>query len=171
MSSYLPLSFIHSRIEDLQQALFFPLSDAPLRIPTCVVNLIKVDDLGQIWFAIPPPVKYIQTLETAFAAKLDFFRKGKDFYLKILGKAFIVHDPEEIGSIESLDETIKNKACLNEIVLIKVRVTHANYFRKAPEVPSKPSILKNIRSLLYKWLVNPPYGYDWSALKQLQPGE
>src|SRR5215467_3919246 len=99
MSTNLPLSFIHDKIDELQNALFFSMSESVLKIPSCVVNVIKVDDVGQIWFAIPHPTQHLYQFDSCFAAKLDFFKKGKEFYLKILGKAFIIIDPEEINSI------------------------------------------------------------------------
>jgi hypothetical protein len=64
---------------------------------------------------------------------LDFFRKGKDYFLKILGKAFIVNDPEEINSIGSISEFVKSKARNNELVILKVKITHADYSEKRKE--------------------------------------
>src|SRR3977135_2659643 len=110
MITVLPLSFIQHKIEELRNALFFSTTQSLLKIPTHIVNVLKVDELGQIWFAIPKPAQHIHEFDNSFAAKLDFFKKGKDFYLKLLGKAFIVNDPEEINTIIYINEEIKDQA-------------------------------------------------------------
>ena len=150
MITFLPLSFIQHKIEELQNALFFSTSDSLLKIPTHIVNVLKVDELGQIWFAVPKPGQQIHEFDNSFGAKLDFFKKGKDFYIKILGKAFIVNDPEEINTIIYINEEIKQKARKNEILLIKVKITHADYSEKKAAQTSN-SVFRNARMLLYKW--------------------
>jgi general stress protein 26 len=154
MITVLPLSFIQHKIEELRNALFFSASESLLKIPTHIVNVLKVDELGQIWFAIPKPAQHIHEFDNSFAAKLDFFKKGKDFYLKILGKAFIVNDPEEINTIIYINDEIKDQARKNEIVLMKVKITHADYAEKKPAQAPANSILTNARLLLYKWFAH-----------------
>jgi len=151
MITVLPLSFIQHKIEELKHALFFSISESLLKIPTHIIEVLKVDEVGQIWFAIPKPSQNILELDNSFGAKLDFFKKGKDFYLKIIGKAFIVNDPEEMNSVIYVNDEIKDKARKNEIVLIKVRITHADYAEKKPVRTSPNSILKTARMHLYKW--------------------
>jgi hypothetical protein len=55
MFGYLPITFIEAKIKELENALFFSMSDAVLKIPTCVVKVLQTDELGQIWFVIPKP--------------------------------------------------------------------------------------------------------------------
>lgn len=171
MKSYLPLSFVRKKIEELQHALMFSMSDSVLKLPACVVNIIQTDELGQIWFAIPKPSQYIHEFDRTFAAKLDFFRKEKNFYMKILGKAFMVIDPEDINSIIYMEEGLKQKARNNEIVLIKVSITHADYFEKITTEPVKiNSVFQNIRTLLNKWFFDPQHGHDLSGFKKIPVG-
>ncbi|HEX4850747.1 MAG TPA: hypothetical protein VFV08_08080, partial [Puia sp.] len=70
---YLSLPFIQGKIVALQNALFFPLSDSLLKMTTCVVSIIKVDAVGQIWFTVARPSQLIYTFDSSFPAKLDFF--------------------------------------------------------------------------------------------------
>ncbi|HVU83317.1 MAG TPA: hypothetical protein VHC50_00660, partial [Puia sp.] len=120
MPGYLPLSFVEEKLRELENALFFSTSDAVLKMPTCVVRILDIDELGQLWFVVPQPMQFIYTFERVFPARLDFFRKGRDYYMKILGKAFIVNDPEEINGISGISEFIKHRARKNELVILKV---------------------------------------------------
>src|ERR1700676_2576895 len=113
MSGYLPLPFIEEKIKDLGNALFFSLSEAVLKIPVCVITVLKTDEFGQLWFSIPKPTQSVYAFDKTFQAKLDFFRKDRDYYLKIHGTAFLVNDPEEINMIECLSESIKQQARRN----------------------------------------------------------
>src|SRR5258708_34086046 len=119
MPGYLPLTFIEEKVMDLENALFFSLSDAVLKIPSCVVKVLQTDELGQLWFVIPRPSQLIHAFDKTFPVKLDFFRKGRDYYMKIFGKAFLFNDPEEINTVECLNETIKQQALYSGTMLVK----------------------------------------------------
>jgi len=60
MTNHLPLSFVQQKIIELRNALFFPTTESLLQLSVCIVNVIKVDELGQIWFAIPLPAQNIR---------------------------------------------------------------------------------------------------------------
>lgn len=152
--AYLTLPFIQEKIRALQNALFFPLTDSPLKMATSIVHVIHVDDVGQIWFSVTLPPQFIYTFDNSFGAKLDFSKKDKDFFLKIFGKAFIVTDPEEINSIFYLSDEIREKATKNEIVLIKVKISHADYFEKKHHAVESRVSLKKIPTRIYKWMIN-----------------
>ena len=151
MSGYLPIAFIEEKVRDLENALFFSMSDAVLKIPTCVIKVLETDELGQLWFVIPKPSQFIHAFDKTFPVKLDFFRKGRDYYLKIFGKAFLVNDPEEINSVECLNETTKQQARRSETVLIKVQMSHAEYVEKAPVKASTKTILNRVKNKIYRW--------------------
>ena len=151
MSGYLPLTFIEEKVMDLQNALFFSLSDAVLKIPSCVIKVLQADELGQLWFVIPKPSQLIHAFDKTFPVKLDFFKKGRDYYLKILGKAFVVNDPEEINHAECLHETIKHQAQYNETVLIKVQMSHAEYIETTHTRTSRKAILTQVRNKFFQW--------------------
>ena len=150
MSAYLPLTFIEEKVRDLENALFFSMSDAVLKIPTCVIKVLETDELGQIWFVVPKPSQFIHAFDKIFPVKLDFFKKGRDYYLKIFGKAFLVNDPEEINSIECINETTKQQARKSETVLIRVQITHAEYVETAAK-PSPKAILHQVKNKIYRW--------------------
>lgn len=155
MITDLPVKFLQEKILELQSALFFPAIDSPLRIPTHVVTSAEADNEGHIWFVIAKPAQHIDAFEKEFPAKLDFFKKGKGFYLKIQGQAFIVTDANEAKGYISKDAAAKIKQ--QKAVAIKVKVQTANYFENAPKPSS--NWIKNSGTQLYNWLMNPQYDH------------
>ncbi len=149
MLTYLPLGFVQEKVSELQSALFFPTNKAVLKIPTHIVTIMDIDELGQIWFLIPKPMQSIHEFDKEFPAKLDFFRKGKPFYLKIQGKGFIITDPEEINSISCVDESTKCSVRNSELVLIKVKIQFADYVESVRTEGS--NWIAKTKTHLYKW--------------------
>jgi general stress protein 26 len=146
--------FLREKIQDLRSALFFSQNTSLLRISTTIVTILKVDELGQMWFFVPRPRQALHEFDREFPVKLEFFRKGKRFFLHILGKAFIVTDPEEINSL--MYEDIKEKAT-DHLVLIKVKMSKVDYFESAPA--SQPGWWKDLRKQVHSWLFNTRPGY------------
>ena len=130
MMNNLQLRFLQNKIDDIKSALFSNESEAVLKLPTTIVSAITVDDAGQIWFFVSRPPQMIQEFDKEFPAKLRFFKKGKEYFLHITGKAFIINDPEEINHLVSLDETVREAAMSNEYVLLKMRVQKAEYYER-----------------------------------------
>lgn len=149
------LPFLKEKISDLRSALFISLSDAVLKIPTAIVTALKVDDVGQVWFFVNRPIQYIQEFDREFPARLDFFRKGKNFNLKILGKACIVNDPEELNGLVNVSEDIKTKA-MSHLVLVKVKMQSAEYTDHKNVEANR--WLQSIRFFFIKWFGNQPTG-------------
>ncbi len=157
------IKFLKERIEELRSALFFSLSDSLLKMPTTIVSTLKVDEVGQIWFMIPRPAQALHQFDKEFPARLDYFQKGKQFYIKINGKASIVDDPEDINSIISLSEDVKELA-LHKMVLVKVKMLHADYYEKEIK-PVSP--IQQLRNLYHKWFHDQQPG--WRPYR-MQPG-
>ncbi len=164
MSGYLPISFIEEKVRDLENALFFSMSDAVLKIPTCVIKVLGTDELGQLWFIVPRPSQLIQAFDKVFPVKLDFFRKGRDYYLKILGKAFLVNDPEEINTIECLNESTKEQARQNESILIRVQMSHIDYVEKTPAKANSKNLFRQVKSKIYRWFQLSEGGSDFKKI-------
>ncbi|HYE53390.1 MAG TPA: pyridoxamine 5'-phosphate oxidase family protein [Chitinophagaceae bacterium] len=123
------LNFLREKIQELRTALFFNTSNAVLRLPTCIINTLKVDEAGQIWFFVNRPEQYLHEFDREFPARLDYFCKGKRFFLNITGKAYIITDPEELNEIISVSEDDKQKA-MAHLVLIKFKIASAQYYER-----------------------------------------
>ena len=150
------IHFLQEKIEELKTALFFSMSAAVLKMPTTIINAIKVDAVGQVWFVLPKPKQYLHEFDHEFPARLDFFRKGKNFFLKVQGKACIITDPEELTSLCSVIKDL-NIRSLDQQVLVKVRVQQADYFDNTP--PAEWNWLHSVRSNFRKWIFNAQPGY------------
>ena len=120
------LNFFREKIQELRSALFFNTSNAVLKLPPCIISTLKVDEAGQVWFFVNRPGQYLHEFDKEFPAKLNFFRKGKRFFLNLTGKAFIISDPEELNELVSVDDEVKQKAMVN-MVLIKFKITNVHY--------------------------------------------
>lgn len=142
------LGFFREKIHELRSALFFNTSNAVLKLPCCIINILKVDDAGQIWFLVNRPEQYLHEFDREFPAKLNFFRKGKRFFLNLAGKAFIITDPEELNEVISIDDEIKREA-MNHMVLIKFKIMTAQYDERT--VPGR-SIMQRLRIQLNRML-------------------
>ena len=145
------LPFLQKKISELRSALFFSLGESVLRIPTTIVTALKVDDVGQIWFFVNRPMQNIQEFDRKFPARLEFCRKGKGFYLKILGKASIVNDPEELNGLVDVSPDIRAKA-MGQLVLVKVKIQNAEYLEKNPRETN--GWMHSIRAHFNKWFGN-----------------
>jgi general stress protein 26 len=162
MLSETNLTFLQEKISDLRSALFYSLSNAVLKMPTTIVTALKVDEVGQIWFFVNRPMQNIQEFDKEFPARLNFFKKGKDFYLNIRGKACIVNDPEEVNGLVSVSDEVKEKA-LSQLVLVKVQIQTVEYMDKTPGEAS--GWLQSIRALFNRWFGSQPVYRPYS----LQP--
>src|SRR5215212_3817152 len=91
--------FLRERIGNLGSAIFFNQSDAVLKLPTSIVRISHVDQYGYIWFFMQKPPQALNEFEKEFPVKLDFFRKGLDYSLQVIGKGCIINDPEELMTI------------------------------------------------------------------------
>jgi hypothetical protein len=121
------LSFLQNRIEEIGSAIFYNLSEAVRKLPTSVVTTLKVDDYGFVWFFIQKPKQQLAEFEKEFPVKLDYYRKGTGCFLQIVGKGYMVSDPEEVNSLVVLPEDVRKMA--NEsIALVKVKIQKADYY-------------------------------------------
>jgi len=149
--------FLRERIKNLGSAIFFNQSDAVLKLPTSIVRIIHVDEYGYLWFFIQKPQQQLTEFEKEFPVKLDFFRKGLDYSLQVIGTGYIVSDPEELFIVTTNIDEVKqfNPA---KMVLIKVRMTRADCFDNI--AGQKSSWLQNTINLLQSWIFPhaPAYG-------------
>jgi len=151
MMNTLQLNFLQNKITDIKTALFSNESEAVLKLPTNIVKALDVDEAGQIWFFVNRPQQYLQEFDKEFPAKLNFFQKGKDYFLHITGKAFIINDPEEITGLVCLSEEVRDAAINNRQVLVKMRVQKAEYFERHSKRTAAGGFTSMI-SKMFSWL-------------------
>jgi hypothetical protein len=151
MATNQQLNFLQEKIQEIGSAIFFNLSDSVLKLPTSIVNTLKVDDYGFVWFFIQRPRQNLKEFETEFPVRLDFFRKGKSYYLQVFGKGWVVTDPEEVNFSVDLSEDMKQMA-MKDMVLVKVKILKAEY--SGAMAGSRHSWWQNAFSSVTTWFRN-----------------
>jgi general stress protein 26 len=150
------LRFLREKIQDLRHAIFFSQNTSLLRMATTIVTLSKMDELGQMWFFVPRPQQALQEFDREFPVRLEFFKKGRQFFLHVSGKAFIVTDPEEINGL--VHDDIREQAA-DHRVLIKVRMLKADYFESKGDPAPAGKWWRDLRNQLHGWLYHTRPGY------------
>lgn len=130
---------------ELQSALFFTESHSIVKLPTHVISDVELDSEGSIWFVIPKPSMHIEAYDREMPAKLDFFKKGTDFFVKVRGTAFL--QTEVIG--ESLSAAMRQRMQGADVILVKVQVQESELVDNSPK-PSQ-NWLQASRSQLSSW--------------------
>ena len=152
MSTNQQLNFLQQKIEEIGSAIFFNLSDSVLKLPTSVVTTLKVDDYGYVWFFVKKPHSQLREFETEFPVRLDFFKKGVDYFLQVSGKAWVVTDPEHLNNLLTVvAEDVKNVS-LDEMVLVKVKMLKADYYET--QTRNKTTWWHNAMNTIVTWFNN-----------------
>lgn len=148
----MPIAFLSEKIKELENALFMSESKTLVNLPTHIARITEVDEEGNIWFIIPRPTQVIESFSTEMPAKLDFFKKGKDFFLKVSGIATIIWSAQEL-TCAKLKNQLAGSFEKENVVAVKVKVEFSEYVEKTPKASSNP--LMNVGSQVYNWLLNP----------------
>jgi general stress protein 26 len=146
------VSFLSEKIMELENALFISESNALVNLPTHIVRNSEVDEEGNVWFIIPRPTQVVESFSKEMPAKLDFFKKGASFFLKISGVATIIWSAKDLKGIK-LSKEFSGSLDNNQVVAVKVKVELSEYIIKSPKPSSNP--LLNVGSQVYNWLLNP----------------
>ena len=149
------LLFLREKILHLKNAIFISEHTSLLKIATTIVSIAKVDQLNQLWLFVPRPKQALHEFDREFPVRLEFFRKGLDFFLHVSGKAFIVTDPEEMNGL--VHEEIREQAG-DHLVLIRVKIMKAEYFQR-PTPGTQGRWWRDLRNQLHVWLFNTRPGY------------
>jgi general stress protein 26 len=99
---------------------------------------------------MPKPVQQVKEFEQKFPVDLNFYRKGKDFFLNIAGSAYIVFEPAEIDEMMEVTN-LGNNQLKGNWILVKVEIIDARYHASAA-VSARHNRLVNVSSLINKWL-------------------
>jgi general stress protein 26 len=143
------MDVLKSKITELQTALFYTESVSPVKLPTHVITDVEVDNEGRIWFAVPRPTMHIDAFEKEVLAKLDFFKKGKDFFVKVKGVATLLTDAAMINSYEGVSADMREKMSDEKSIGIMVKIEDTEFVDNTPK-PSQ-NWLQSSRSHLSSW--------------------
>lgn len=115
-------NLIKQQILALGSALFFTENESLLKLPVHVINNVQVDDQNRIWFLIQRPTQALTEFDQELPAKLDFFKKGISYYIKIKGTASIVENAAKVNALSGDDGDNK------DLVAICVKIRTIDYF-------------------------------------------
>lgn len=151
------LDFIKDKIKEISYALFKSEIKSTLQLPNNIIQTLKVEDDGTVWFLTSCNNDQAKRIDKSFYAYLDYYKKGTDCRLQLGGKATIIDDVEENFVLKS--NYSKNIA--GKLVLVKMKIMQAEYFENKPG--SSGSLADKIKQTLYHLFVyNPHRTFDFS---------
>lgn len=140
---------LKSKIMELQSALLFTESSSIVKLPTHVISDVSIDEDGSIWFVIPKPAQHIDAFDKEMPAKLDFFKKGTDFFVKVRGTVSFVTDAAETDNNTALTAEMQERVKEGYMIAMKVLVQDSEMVDNAPK-PAR-NWLQSSRSQLSSW--------------------
>jgi hypothetical protein len=140
---------VKNMIMELQSALFFTESSSIVKLPTHVIAETEVDAEGQIWFVIPKPAQHIDAFDKEIPAKLDYFKKGVESFVKITGTAFLITDTVETENNTGLSAEMRAKMKSDRVIAVKVKIQDSELIDNTPK--SAKSWFQASRSQLSSW--------------------
>ncbi len=127
------MKVMKSRIMELNSALFFTESISIIKLPTHMISDVEVDAEGDVWFAIPKPGKHIDAYDKEMPAKLDFFKKGMDFFVKIRGIATLQTDVEAIMNNENISVEMRERMTAKNMIGVSVKRVESEIVDNTPK--------------------------------------
>ena len=93
--------FIREKIYRLHSAIMYSMSNELIKIPNCIVSVLRIDGEGHLWFQCKVPLLHIQHYEQNFPARLHFFRKGFRYFVEVSGSTAITsrEDDDKNGTL------------------------------------------------------------------------
>jgi hypothetical protein len=128
--------FITEKIQQLQTAILSCDNNSVLKFTSAVVETLYVDKTGCVWIAVNKPMQYHHEFDSSFQVSLNYYRKGKPFFLNTSGIARVLRDPED----NQLPAELKGELNKGKVLLC-IRIQEASYYERE----TKP-----VQSLLHK---------------------
>jgi general stress protein 26 len=132
------LSFLQEKIKDIKIALFKSEMNSELQLPNNIIQTLKVEEDGHVWFFTSCNGDYAKNIDRSFYAYLDYYKKGTECRLQLSGKAVIVDDEDE----SFLTMSNYSKSTASRLVLVKMKIMQAEYFenRQIPSITWKDKL-------------------------------
>lgn len=160
--------FVAMKIGDIQSAIFYCHSNSQLHINNTIINSSIMDHNGRIVFFINRPLQLLSHFDQEFPVGLNYFRKGKNYFMNILGEARIINDPEELAYYTNMSEEEKVEA-LTTKALVAVTISKVDFYDTNYE--RKNLLLKKLWSLsssLFDWFGSASRSYNFGKTAQVQ---
>ena len=146
------LCFIKDRIGEIRSVILHSISNELIKIPSSIITVLRVDENGQLWFFVKRPAQVMFDHEKSFPARLQFYRKGRPFFLQVTGYAGVSDNKEAINEFTNLEKETEGIAMQN-LMLIKLKMTKAEYYEQKSSSCERFSVqhfFQNLYSSLFK---------------------
>ncbi len=149
------LVFLNEKIHEIGSALFFPDNRNHFRYPASIINIARIDAAGNLWFYVYQPWTSEEALQNGFPVTMDFFRKGKDFSIKVQGSATIHQELDKSLEVPQWMSSIQSK----DYLLVCVKMCSAEYFDYNQQ--STISLFQKLKVSWQNWMysLKPHYKY------------
>ena len=124
-------SFITEKIKEIKVGLFKSEINSELMLPNNIIQVLKVDDNGNVWFFTSCSRRQAANINKTFYAYLDFHKRGTGSRLLLNGPAFIVD--EEVDVNELITQSNYSTSVAASLVLVKMKIMQAEYFESHEE--------------------------------------
>lgn len=118
------LPFVQLKIAEIRTALFFCGNNTMLPLPAYIISAIKTNENDLIWFFISKGCNNYIFYQGLFFVKLEFYRKGHPFTLKIEGNAKLIQnktDMQDLMAVPLIEEVY------NDVLLVRVKIQRVIY--------------------------------------------
>ncbi|MFT3979134.1 MAG: pyridoxamine 5'-phosphate oxidase family protein [Ferruginibacter sp.] len=139
---------ITEKIREIKVALFKPEINSELMLPNNVIQVLKVDGAGNIWFFTSCTGRQAANINKTFYSYLDFHKRGTDSRLLINGPAFIVDEENDVQ--ELMSQSYYSNTVAPSLVLIKMKIMQAEYF-EGHEPQAKASWTQRFMNTINHW--------------------
>ena len=96
--------------------------------------------------------------EKKFPARLQFYRKGRPFYLMVSGCAGIDENSELINTLTADPEQGSTSQAMQNMMLVKLKITKVEYHEQKQPAP-KRGLIQNAFQSIYDAIFKPSYHY------------
>ncbi len=118
------LEFLKEKIKTIKIALFKTELNPGLQLPNNIIQTLKVDDDGTVWFFTSCNGNHADHIDTPFYAYLNYQKKGANCRLQLGGKATLIKtDDQGLFSICNYA-----KGSYGKLVLVKMKIMQAEFF-------------------------------------------
>lgn len=125
--SELHVGFVRERVKEIRSALFFHEGGTAFIFTATIISALDLDTEGNICFFITRPDYQMVMEDLHFPGRLDFFRKGKPFFLKVSGMASMITDEQENNNYLRR-YGISGRKEIVPLLLVKLKVDHVEYY-------------------------------------------
>ena len=151
------LGFLTEKINEIKIALFRTELSSELQLPNNIIQTLKVEDDGTVWFFTSFNGEHCRNIDRPFYAYLNYNKKGTGCRLQLSGKTSIVkNDDNRLFSMCNYD-----KGTYGRLVLVKMKIMQAEFFEsKASEPNTWTEKLKQTFSYLFQQPAHKIYNFS-----------